>query len=40
VRVPADAAPGKAILRFELPQNSGFESMPTELPVELVLKKG
>jgi len=40
VRVPADALPGKAVLRFELPRNSGYESVPTALPVELVVKKG
>jgi hypothetical protein len=38
VRVPADAAPGKASLRFELPKDSGFASVPTDLPVELTLK--
>jgi hypothetical protein len=35
VRVPEDAVSGKAIIRFELPEDSGFESVPTELPVEL-----
>jgi len=36
VRVPGDAAPGKAILRFELPKESHYTSVPTDLPVELV----
>jgi hypothetical protein len=36
VRVPADAAPGKATLRFELPRESRYTSVPTDLPVELI----
>jgi hypothetical protein len=35
VRVPADATPGKAIVRFELPKDSGYASVPTDLEVEL-----
>ena len=31
VRVPEDARPGKAVLRFELPADSDFESVPTDL---------
>ena len=38
VRVPADALPGKAILRLELPSDSGYVSVPTDLPVELTAK--
>jgi hypothetical protein len=36
VRVPADAVAGKATLRFELPKDSGYDSVATDLPVELV----
>ena len=36
VRVPGDAAPGKAVLRFELPRESRYKSVPTDLTVELV----
>jgi hypothetical protein len=35
VRVPEDAVSGRAVIRFELPEDSGFESVPTELEVEL-----
>jgi hypothetical protein len=35
VRVPEDAVSGKAVIRFELPEDSGFESVPTDLAVEL-----
>jgi hypothetical protein len=35
VRVPDDAVSGKAVIRFELPEDSGFESVPTDLAVEL-----
>ena len=35
VRVPADAMPGKAIVRVELPMSSTFKSRPTDLEVEL-----
>jgi hypothetical protein len=38
VRVPADAAAGKAILRVELPQDSKYPSIPTDLTVELTVK--
>lgn len=38
VRVPDDAAPGKAVLRFELPKESRYTSAPTDLTVELVAK--
>ena len=38
VRVPADAASGKAVLRLELPKESRYTSAPTDLPVELVAK--
>ena len=40
VRVPDDAVSGKATLRLELPKESGFASVPTDLPVELTLRKG
>jgi hypothetical protein len=39
VRVPEDAQPGKAIIRVELPEQSIFKSVPTDIPVELVKKK-
>ena len=35
VRVPADAKPGKAVMRLEMPATSKFKSDPTELPVEI-----
>jgi hypothetical protein len=38
VRVPADAAPAKAIIRFDLPKDAGYVSIATDLPVELVAK--
>ena len=38
VRVPDDARPGKAVVRFELPKDSGYVSRPTDIPVELVAK--
>jgi hypothetical protein len=38
VRVPVDAKPGKAIIRFELPKASGYASVPTDLGVELIGK--
>ena len=38
VRVPADAAPGKAILRCELPKDSKYASVATDLTVELGMK--
>jgi hypothetical protein len=36
VRVPDDATPGKAILRVELPIDSGYTSVPTDIAVRLV----
>jgi len=36
VRVPTDAAPGKAVIRFVLPADSGFDSVPTDLAVDLI----
>jgi hypothetical protein len=36
VRVPAEARPGKAIVRVELPKESKFQSLATEIVVELV----
>jgi hypothetical protein len=36
VRVPSDAAPGKAIVRVELPEASKYTSVPTDIEVELV----
>ena len=35
VRVPNDAASGKATIRLELPKDSGLASVPTDIPVEL-----
>jgi hypothetical protein len=36
VRVPSDARPGDALIRFELPADSGYTSVPTEVSVRLV----
>ncbi len=36
VRVPADARPGKAIVRVEFPTGSSQQSLPTDIAVELV----
>ena len=36
VRVPSDARPGKAVVRFELASDAGHASLPTDIPVELV----
>jgi hypothetical protein len=36
VRVPADAQPGKAVIRVELPKDSKLTSAPTDISVELV----
>ena len=36
VRVPADAQPGKAVVRVELPKGSKFTSAATDIQVELV----
>ena len=33
VRVPEDAAKGKAIVRVEMPQGSKYQSFPTDIPV-------
>jgi hypothetical protein len=38
VRVPDDARPGEATIRFELPLDSGYTSVPTDIPVQLVKK--
>ena len=35
VRVPADAQPGQAIVRVELPRTSKYASFPTDIPVEI-----
>jgi hypothetical protein len=40
VRVPANAAPGKAIVRVELPETSKYTSVPIDIPVELIPIKG
>ena len=39
VRVPSDARPGKATIRVELPDSSQYESIPTDIEVELVKEK-
>jgi hypothetical protein len=39
VRVPEDAAAGKAIMRLDLPKDSKQMAVPTELVVELVTKE-
>ncbi len=36
VRVPADARPGKAIVRVEFPEGSTFRSSATGIEVDLV----
>jgi hypothetical protein len=36
VRVPADAQPGKATVRVELPEGSKYRSAPTDIEVDLV----
>ena len=36
VRVPSDARPGNAILRFELPEESGHTYAPTDIEIKLV----
>jgi len=33
VRVPSNAAVGKAIMRCELPLTSSYRSLPTDIPV-------
>lgn len=39
VRVPAEAVPGKAVLRVEFPKGSKFTSRPTDIEVELTKEK-
>jgi hypothetical protein len=39
VRVPTEARPGKAIVRVELAKGSAFQSIPTDIEVELVPAK-
>ncbi len=39
VRVPAEARPGKAIVRVELPKESKYRSLATDISVELVKEK-
>ena len=36
VRVPADAKAGKAVVRVELPEESKYRSVATDIAVELV----
>jgi hypothetical protein len=36
VRVPAEARPGKAIVRVEFPEGSTYKSIATDIEVELV----
>jgi len=36
VRVPAEARPGKAVVRVELTKGSAFQSRATDIEVELV----
>jgi len=42
VRVPAEARPGKAIVRVEFPEGSSYRSIATDIEVELVksIEKG
>jgi len=39
VPVPNDAKVGKAIVRVELPEDSKYTSIPTDIEVELVKEK-
>jgi hypothetical protein len=39
VRVPTQAKSGKAIVRVELPKESKFQSLATDIEVELVKDK-
>jgi hypothetical protein len=39
VRVPAEARPGKAIVRVELPTDAGYPSVATDVEVKLVHSK-
>jgi hypothetical protein len=36
VRVPAQARPGKAIVRVEFPEDSSYQSVATDIEVKLV----
>jgi hypothetical protein len=36
VRVPAEARPGKAIVRVEFPEGSTYQSTATDIEVELI----
>jgi hypothetical protein len=36
VRVPVEARPGKAIVRVEFPEGSTYQSIATDIEVELV----
>ena len=36
VRVPADARPGKEVVRVEFPEESTYRSIATDIEVELV----
>jgi hypothetical protein len=36
VRVPAEAHPGKAIVHVEFPEGSAYQSIATDIEVELV----
>jgi hypothetical protein len=40
VRVPSDARPGNAVIRFELPKDFPIASAPTDIAVELVTRAG
>lgn len=40
VRVPADASPGKAVVRVEFPERSTYRSIATDIEVELVRTSG
>jgi hypothetical protein len=39
VPVPSDAKPGKAVVRVELPKESKYASVPTDIEVQLVKEK-
>jgi len=39
VRVPVEARPGKAVVRVELAKGSKFQSLATDIEVELVRAK-
>jgi len=36
VRVPSDARPGKAIVRVEFSRESKYQSLPTDIDVDLI----